>query len=422
MSKKELEIDTRGLEMNCLPVGEPFPGSVIMGGYGDRLGTEIRTIAFCLRINQRLITMIKKILQTTLILLILICTSPALLTAKNSEKEQMPPANVVVSKVTHGKIAPEEEFIGTVYYLEVSDVSAEVSGRVDVTTFEEGQRTKDRDILVKLDSELLGKKLQAKEASYEEILLDLKMARNDFERTENLYKKKIVAEKEYDDQEYQVKGLEKKAAALKADVEQLEIELKKTLVTAPFNGVIIKKHVARGEWLSPGKTVATIARDDAMDLIVEVPQRVIKYLKRVIKYLKPGMTAMTTAAGMKKSGIITAIIPRGDIATRTFPLKIRINDPTSLMEGMEARVRLPVGKKITTLLVPRDAVLNMFGKTVVFAVVDEKAMIIPTQVVGYKGMKAGVNAQKVSEGMKVVVKGNERLRDGQPVTIIKEVK
>jgi len=358
--------------------------------------------------------MIKRILHTTLILLVLICTSPALLTAKNSEKEQMPPANVVVSKVTHGKIAPEEEFIGTVYYLEVSDVSAEVSGSVDVTRFEEGQRTKDRDILVKLDSELLRKKLQAKQASYEEILLDLKMARNDFERTENLYKKKIVAEKEYDDQEYQVKGLEKKAAALKADVEQLEIELKKTLVTAPFNGLIIKKHVARGEWLSPGKTVATIARDDAMDLIVEVPQR-------VIKYLKPGMTAMTTAAGMKKSGIITAIIPRGDIATRTFPVKIRINDPTSLMEGMEAGVRLPVGKKITTLLVPRDAVLNMFGKTVVFAVVDEKAMIIPTQVVGYKGMKAGVNAEKISEGMKVVVKGNERLRDGQPVTIIKEV-
>jgi len=56
------------------------------------------------------------------------------------------------------------------------------------------------------------------------------------------------------------------------------------------------------------------------------------------------------------------------------------------------------------------------------SVVDEKAMIIPTQVVGYKGMKAGVNAQKISKGMKVVVKGNERLRDGQPVTIIKEVK
>jgi len=359
--------------------------------------------------------MIKKISHTTSILLILICASPALLVAENREKEQMPPANVVVSKVIHGTIEPEQEFIGTVYYREVSDVSAEVSGRVEIITFEEGQRTKEGETLVKLDSELLEKKLQAKEASYEEILSYLERAQNDFERIENLYKKKIVAEKEYEDQRFQVNGLEKKSASFKAEVERLGIELKKTIIKAPFKGVIIKKNVARGEWLSPGKTVATIAMDDTVDIVVDVPES-------VARYLAPSMAAKVEAAGMKKSGTITAIIPRGDIATRTFPVKIRINDPTSLMEGMEARVRLPVAKKITTLLVPRDAVLNMFGKTVVFAVVDEKAMIIPTQVVGYKGMKAGVNAQKISEGMKVVVKGNERLRDGQPVTIIKEVK
>jgi RND family efflux transporter MFP subunit len=385
-----------------------------MGGYGDRLGTEFRARVFCLRINLRLKTMIKKYLHTTLILLILICASPALLTAENSEKEQMLPANVVVSKVTTGTIAPEEKFIGTVYYLEVSDISAEVSGAVEVTKFEEGHRTTRGEVLVKLNSNLIEKRLQARAASYEQVLSDFERAKNDFERIENLFEKKIVAEKEYDDQWFQVKGLEKKAAALKADVEQLEIELKKTLIMAPFNGVIIKKHVARGEWVSPGKTVATLARDDTVDIVVEVSGN-------VAKYLTPGMTAKVTVAGMKKSGTITAIIPRGDITTRTFPVKIRINDPTSLMEGMEARVRLPVGKRINTLMVPRDAVVNMFGKTVVFAVVDEKAMIIPTQVVGYKGMKAGVNAQKISEGMKVVIKGNERLRNGQPVIIIKEV-
>jgi len=359
--------------------------------------------------------MIKKILHTPLILLILICASPALLTAENRENEKMPPANVVVSKVIYGTIEPEQEFIGTVYYREVSDVSAEVSGRVEIITFEEGQRTKEGETLVKLDSELLEKKLQAKEASYEEILSYLERAQNDFERIENLYKKKIVAEKEYEDQRFQVNGLEKKSASFKAEVERLGIELKKTIIKAPFKGVIIKKNVARGEWLSPGKTVATIAMDDTVDIVVDVPES-------VARYLTPGIAAKVTVAGTKKSGTITAIIPRGDIATRTFPVKIRISNLSSVFEGMEARVRLPVAKKITTLLVPRDAVLNMFGKTVVFAIVDEKAMIIPTQVVGYKGMKAGVNAQKISEGMKVVVKGNERLRDGQPVTIIKEVK
>ncbi len=358
--------------------------------------------------------MIKRINRTILIPLILIGALPALSPAENKEKQQMPPANVVVSEVTTGRLAPEKEFIGTVYYLEVSDLSGEVGGSVEIIQFEEGQRTKKGQVLVKLDSNLLEKKLQAKVALYEQVLLDLERTRKDLERVESLYKKKIVAEKAYDDQRFHVRGLEKKSAALKAEVEHLEIELKKTLIKAPFNGVIIKKHVARGEWLSPGKTVATIARDDAVDIIVEVPEEVLKYLKY-------GMAVRAMAAGKEKGGTITAIIARGDIATRTFPVKIRINNPTSLLEGMEARVRLPVGEKITTLFVPRDAVLTQFGSTVVVAVVDSKAMIIPAKVIGYQGMKAGINSQKISEGMKVVVKGNERLRNGQPVIIIKEV-
>jgi len=358
--------------------------------------------------------MVKGIHKISLIILILMLAVPTHSTAEDIEKREMPPANVVVSRVTTGTIAPEGEFIGTVYYLEVSDVSAEVNGTVEIIEFEEGQRMKKGEILVKLNTDLLEKNLQASVASYEQILSDLEKTRKDLGRIANLYEKKIVAERDYDDQRFQVKSLEKKSAALKAEVERLEIELKKTVIKAPFNGVIIKRHVARGEWLSPGGPVATIARDEAVDIIVEVPEE-------VTRYLKPGTAVKTTAAGKEKKGTIVAIIPKGDVLTRTFPVKIRINNAASLLEGMEARVVLPVGERLHTLMVPRDAVLTMSERTVVVTVVDSKAVIIPTQVVGYQGMKAGINAQRISEGMKVVVKGNERLRDGQSVTIIGEI-
>jgi membrane fusion protein (multidrug efflux system) len=358
--------------------------------------------------------MTKKIVLKTLIFLVFICALPNLSAGENKQETIMGPANVVISKVTTGSILPEEEYIGTVYYIEVSNLSTEVSGIVETITFEEGQQTEKGAPLVKLNSDLLEKKLQARVASYEQILSDLERARNDYKRIENLYSKKIIAEKGYDDQRFQVEGLEKKADALKAEVEQLEIELKKTLIKAPFSGVIIKKHVARGDWLSPGKTVATVANEDAMDLIVEVPET-------VTKYLSPGIAVNANVSGKEKRGIITAIIPRGDITTRTFPIKIRIKNGTSLLEGMEARVKLPIGEKIEALLVPRDAILSKFGETTVILVVDSKAMIIPVKVVGYRGMMAGINAKKISEGMKVIVKGNERLTDGQPVNIIREV-
>ncbi|MGD8900983.1 MAG: efflux RND transporter periplasmic adaptor subunit, partial [Desulfobacterales bacterium] len=48
-----------------------------------------------------------------------------------------PPAVVKVASVKTGNVAPQAEFIGTVFYEEVSDVASEVSGRVEEVRFEE---------------------------------------------------------------------------------------------------------------------------------------------------------------------------------------------------------------------------------------------------------------------------------------------
>lgn len=351
--------------------------------------------------------------KTSSIILIVILLFTTVSHAEN--KKQGPPANVVVSKVTKGMIAPEKEFIGTIYYPEVSDVSAEVSGTVEIISFEEGERIKKGRILVKLNSILRKKTFQAKKASYEQILTDLERARKDLKRIATLYKKKIVSEKDYDDQRFQVKGLEKKTASLKTEVDRLEIELEKTNIKSPFDGVVLKTLVARGEWFSPGKSVATIARNDTLDVIVEVPEE-------LIIYLKPGMNVKIQSGDKELDGKLQAIIPKGDISTRTFPVKIRVDDINSLMEGMEAKVKLPGGTKVSTLMIPRDAVLNTFGKTVVVAVIEGKAKLIPIKIIGYQGTKVGVNSKNISEGMNVVVKGNERLSNGQSLNILEEVK
>ena len=129
----------------------------------------------------------------------------------------------------------------------------------------------------------------------------------------------------------------------------------------------------------------------------------------------PGFCGSNDRCELK--GKIIALIPSGDISTRTFPVKIRVVNTTSLMEGMEARVVLPVGDEAKVMTVHRDAVIKVFGNTVVYTVQDSKAAMLPVTVLGYKGMSAGVQAEGLEAGMKVVVKGNERLRSDQEVVI-----
>lgn len=331
--------------------------------------------------------------------------------AQENKTKAMPPPNVVVSKVNSGFIVPEAEFVGTVYYQEMSDVASEVNGSVEAVQFEEGNRVKKGDVLVRLNTDLLEKTLQANRALHEQVLAEVENATADLRRMESLFREELVSEKTYDDHRYRVMGLQKKAAAVKAEVERLEVELRKKNVVTPFDGVIVRKNVERGEWVAPGTSVFTVARVDVIDVIVEVPET-------VMKSVKPGTMVKVRAGTKEITGKVFSITPRGDIATRTFPVRIRISNPASLMEGMEARVVLPTGKQEKTFMVPRDAVITLLGSTVVFAVMDAKAKMIPVRVAGYSGMTAGIHADGLAEGMNVVIKGHERLMDGQEVGIV----
>ena len=302
--------------------------------------------------------------------------------AQDEKQGGMPPAIVVVSEVASGMVAPQAEFVGTVFFGEVSDVACEVDGKVEALNFEEGQRVEEGSELVMINSDIL--------------LSDLDKAKLEYARAVQLYNQELITEEEFDSRRF--------------EKERLEIILAKKTIKAPFDGVIIKKHVERGEWLSPGSVVATIAADDILDIVVEVPER-------LLKFLSPGMEISASAGGSELKGNIIAVIPRGDISTRTFPVKIRVANTTSLAEGMEARVTLPEGAEAESLTVHRDAVLNVFGNTVVYTVQGSKATMVPVVVSGYKGMTAGIQAEGLEAGMKVVVKGNERLRPGQDVQV-----
>jgi RND family efflux transporter MFP subunit len=168
------------------------------------------------------------------------------------------------------------------------------------------------------------------------------------------------------------------------------------------------RHVDRGEWISEGETVAVIGKDDVIDIVAQLPEQ-------FIQYIKIGMQVKAAANGKDFSGTVIAIVPKGDVTTRTFPVKIRTPNQFSLIEGMSARVTLPKGEIKKTLIIPRDAVISKFGETVVFAAVNSKASMLPVQIIGFEGLDASVAAPGLKEGMLVVVEGNERLRNGQAI-------
>ena len=327
-----------------------------------------------------------------------------------AEGEGPPPALVVTGKVTEAVVAPTADFVGTVYYVEVSTVAAEVAGKAVEVRFDEGDRVREGRMLVRVDSALLERRIEAASAAYEQVLINLERAKKDLGRSERLFAEEFVSEEVFEQTEFAVRGLRQKAVAMKAEIGGLEVELLKKKVRAPFDGVVLRKSVNRGEWLSPGSPVATIARGGEVEVVVDVPEPVMRSVKK-------GTPVVVIVAGEKVDGKVKAVVPQGNVRTRTFPVKIGIKKRRALVEGMEAVVTLPTGARTRSIMVPRDALISQFGMTVVFVVAEGKAKMMPVNVTAYSGSDAAVAPGILKVDMDVVVKGNERLRDGQDVMV-----
>ena len=82
---------------------------------------------------------------------------------------------------------------------------------------------------------------------------------------------------------------------------------------------------------------------------------------------------------------------------------------------MRIDVQVPTLKEQNALLIPRDAVIKRFGQNVVFANAEGKAVMIPVQVIGYRTDLAAIAGEGLAEGMRLVIKGNERIFPNMPI-------
>ena len=124
------------------------------------------------------------------------------------------------------------------------------------------------------------------------------------------------------------------------------------------------------------------------------------------------------------------VVPQADTRSRTFPVKIRIqneiDDETGplIKAGMLARVTLPTGPQSEALLVPKDAIVRG-GKSPIVFVGDPSSPGSSQGKVRPGPVSLGVTSNSLIEvkgsiktGELVVVRGNERLRPGQDVNVI----
>lgn len=332
-------------------------------------------------------------------------------TAGAEEKDKSagpPPMLVTTAEIVKGKSEPTATFVGTIYFARTAEVAAEVDGIVRQVYSDDGQLVKAGDRLVRLDDDLMATEIAGTRAAYEQSLVELEQAQRDYKRIEALHQQESIATSEFEAYGTKVNRLQKQSMVLNARLDHMLLEQKKKTVRAPFDGMIIERLVEPGEWVKAGGIIATLADNQNLEARVDVPSS-------VISHLTPRQKVEITVSEQNMSGQFTAIIPRGDIITRTFVAKFKLSGSPNLIEGMQAKIALPTAPVRESLLVPRDAVTSNAGKNVVFINDSGQARKVEVEISGYSGTQIGIISTDIDINQRVIVKGNERIRDGQAV-------
>ncbi len=333
-------------------------------------------------------------------------------TAESARRTHAAP--VKVAAVTVKEIQLSVTLVGTVEPWKRSLVASEIAGLVEEYPFDEGDVVHAGELLARLRTDTIDIHIKEALARRREGVARYRKAKFQLDRTQALLRTGTASRQQFEDDEAEELALREQLIQLESSIREYQDQLRMSKVLAPFAGSIIKEHTEVGQWVTEGGSVAEMVDLSHVQIDVPLPER---YVNEVT--LGDAVAVRFDALpSLTMTGTIFSIVVQANLETRTFPIKIDIPNPeTHIKSGMFSRITLPVGQPYQAMVVPKDAVVLRGGAE--FVIVVNEGTVVQVSVQSGQHVNHSVEVTgDLSEGMDVVVQGNERLFAGQQVTIL----
>jgi membrane fusion protein (multidrug efflux system) len=308
-----------------------------------------------------------------------------------------PPVVVETVKVEPKPFTRTVEAMGTLRSAANTEVTSDIGGKVVHLDVPEGKSVKKGHVLARLEASQVQAELSIARARQ-------RGAQETLERSKALAAERLVSKQMLDDAHVarqMARGEVSRSAAI----------LDKTVIRAPFSGIVGIREVSLGAFIAPGTPITRITNLTALELVFSVPER---YVSRV----EPGkhVSGVVGACEHRFEGELAVVDPFVDPVTRSIRAQARIeNGEARLRPGMSARVRLEIESVPQAIVIPLEALVRRGTAQQVYVVA--KGDVVDARDVTVGEIRAG-NAEILS-GLAphetIVAAGHQRLRSGAKV-------
>jgi membrane fusion protein, multidrug efflux system len=320
--------------------------------------------------------------------------SPAQGAASGAADDDVPGVPVEVSPVLRDTVIETIMATGEVEAIQSIELRPEAEGRLVSILAAEGREVARGTALFRIDDAQLRAQVARQEAERD-------LANQTLARTRDLLSRNAAAAAD-------LERAEASARSAEAQLDLLRLRLERSVVRAPFAGVVGRRLVSLGDYVNSSTRLTTLQTVTPQRIAFTVPER---HSRRIAL----GQTVhfrVAAVPGRDFAGRVDFVDPRVQLPGRTILIKAIVDNPERLLQpGMFIEARLSMDVRPDALLVPEDAILPLAGANYVWAVVDGKAtrreVDLGVRISGFVEVRSGLDDEPM-----VVVGGLERLSEG----------
>jgi RND family efflux transporter MFP subunit len=325
---------------------------------------------------------------------------------------EFPPARVEVAKAEMREMAPAVDVSGTVVSLNDSQIASEVAG-VLTWLADVGDSVDAGDVIARINPRHIRIAVTRAEANVARLQSDFQYRQRQLERTEELAAKNSASKTLLDEALAQRDQAQHSLADARAVLEHARVDLDLTEIRAAFAGHVTARLASVGEYVDVGEDIVRLV--DTHQIEISLPASIA-----LSSHIKPGMQVPVRSGDVQREHPVRTVVPVGDAVSRMVEVRLSAGDSEWLV-GTPVQVSLPSDTAVSTVAVPRDALIERSGRSYVYKVKeDNTAGQVAVQITAIVGLWVGV-ADGIVPGDEVIVRGAERLQPGQAVEIIEKV-
>ena len=319
-----------------------------------------------------------------------------------------PPAIVVVEQAVQESIAPTALYSANVISRDDANLSAELAGRITWVA-EVGDRTQAGDTVVKLDDVFIKQQVIEEQSIIQSEKAKFELHTKEVKRFTELLTDNNVARNQLDQAISDQAVARSNMASARARLAQAQERLRRTNITAPFDGVVSERLLQTGEWANDGDTIIRLVSSSNLEIQTHIPASSLRFI--TIGTPLNFMDGIISGVGK-----VRALVPIGGDTSRLYELRITSNDK-NLVVGKLLRVAIPTEHTREAILIPRDALVLRREGVYVFRVNKESIAERIQVETGISDLNRIEVIGGIQEGDTVITRGGENLRPGMPVTV-----